>query len=35
MELAQDHVQLRILVLVVFNLCVLLPESWLKCGDGE
>jgi hypothetical protein len=33
MELAQDHVQLWTLVLAVFNMWVLLPESWLKCGD--
>ena len=34
-ELARDRAQLWALVLAVLNHCVLLPESWLKCGDGE
>jgi hypothetical protein len=33
MELAQDHVQWWASVLAVLNMWVLLPESWLKCGD--
>jgi len=34
MELAQDHVQWWALVLAVLNIRdILLPESWLKCGD--